>query len=116
MLAHERLSIVDVTHGAQPLLSPDGKQALAVNGEIYNHQDLRAELHHAYDFQTDSDCEVILPLYLEHGADFLNRLRGMYAFVLYDEATEDEAVDPALELRSGDELAAEIQRFLRDQD
>lgn len=85
VLAHERLAIVDVNTGAQPLLSPDGKQSLAVNGEIYNHQALRKQLAHAYSFRTESDCEVILPLYLEKGSDFLNDLQGMFAFVLYDE-------------------------------
>lgn len=85
VLAHERLAIVDVNTGAQPLISPDGKQSLAVNGEIYNHQFLRKQLAHNYAFSTESDCEVILPLYLEKGSDFLNDLQGMFAFVLYDE-------------------------------
>jgi asparagine synthase (glutamine-hydrolysing) len=85
VLAHERLSIVDVNTGAQPLYSEDGKQVLAVNGEIYNHRQLRNELPASYRYSTESDCEVILPLYLQHGADFLDRLRGMFAFVLYDE-------------------------------
>jgi len=65
VLAHERLAIVDVNTGAQPLLSPDGRQSLAVNGEIYNHRSLRKSLEQPYDFATESDCEVILPLYLE---------------------------------------------------
>jgi len=85
VLAHERLAIVDVNTGAQPLLSPDGKQSLAVNGEIYNHQSLRKQFADSYEFSTESDCEVILPLYLEKGSDFLNDLQGMFAFVLYDE-------------------------------
>lgn len=88
VLAHERLAIVDVNTGAQPLLSESGRQALAVNGEIYNHQEIRAALKHAYAFNTESDCEVILPLYLKHGADFLEQLRGMFAFCLYDEAAD----------------------------
>ena len=83
ILAHERLAIVDVVHGAQPLLSDDGNQVLAVNGEIYNHRELRADFAD-YAFRTDSDCEVILPLYRRHGRDFLNRLKGMFAFVLWD--------------------------------
>ena len=62
VLAHERLTIVDVNTGAQPLLSPDGKQSLAVNGEIYNHKQLRKSLEQPYEFATESDCEVILPL------------------------------------------------------
>ncbi len=86
VLAHERLAIVDVNTGAQPLISPDGQQSLAVNGEIYNHRALRGQLAHSYDFSTESDCEVILPLYLEKGSAFLNDLQGMFAFVLYDES------------------------------
>ncbi len=85
VLAHERLSIVDVNTGAQPLFSATGTQVLAVNGEIYNHRELRSELAPDYVYRTESDCEVILPLYLEQGHQFLDRLRGMYAFVLYDE-------------------------------
>lgn len=84
VLAHERLAIVDVNTGAQPLLSADGECALAVNGEIYNHQELRAGELADYAFTTASDCEVILPLYQRHGAGFLNDLRGMFAFVLFD--------------------------------
>jgi asparagine synthase (glutamine-hydrolysing) len=86
ILAHERLAIVDVNTGAQPLLSPDGMQSLAVNGEIYNHRKLREGLEIDFKFATESDCEVILPLYLQKGTEFLNDLHGMFAFVLYDEA------------------------------
>ena len=85
ILAHERLSIVDPESGGQPLFSPDGKQVLAVNGEIYNHQDIRRRYAGAYDFQTGSDCEVILALYRDRGIDFLEELSGIFAFVLYDE-------------------------------
>jgi len=85
VLAHERLSIVDVNTGAQPLLSESGRQALAVNGEIYNHQPIRDRFKGTYTFKTHSDCEVILPLYLEQGTDFLEELSGMFAFCLYDE-------------------------------
>jgi len=85
VLAHERLAIVDINTGAQPIMSENGRQALAVNGEIYNHQDIRDEFEGRYAFRTESDCEVILPLYLEHGPDFLDQLSGMYAFCLYDE-------------------------------
>ena len=85
VLAHERLAIVDINTGAQPILSESGRQALAVNGEIYNHQDIRIQFTGRYRFRTESDCEVILPLYLQHGTDFLDRLSGMYAFCLYDE-------------------------------
>lgn len=86
ILVHERLAIVGVDSGAQPLLSGDGRQALAVNGEIYNHRVLRARCEPGYAFQTHSDCEVILPLYLQRGPDFLNELEGMFAFVLWDAA------------------------------
>jgi len=88
ILAHERLAIVDVNTGAQPLFSPDRKQSLAVNGEIYNHKLLRKSLKQPFDFATESDCEVILPLYLEKGENFLNDLQGMFAFVLYDESAD----------------------------
>ena len=84
VLAHERLAIVDVMGGAQPLLNPAGTHALAVNGEIYNHRELRAGLQEPFAFQTESDCEVILALYRDHGADFLDKLVGIFAFVLYD--------------------------------
>lgn len=84
VLAHERLAIVDVLHGAQPLRNAEGTHVLAVNGEIYNHRALRAELASPYAFQTDSDCEIILALYREHGTAFIDRLNGIFAFVLYD--------------------------------
>ena len=92
ILAHERLSIVDPESGGQPLFSPDRKQILAVNGEIYNHQDIRRRYAGHYDFQTGSDCEVILALYREKGIDFLEDLRdlsGIFAFVLYDEERDE---------------------------
>ena len=84
ILAHERLSIVDVEHGAQPLRSADGRLVLAVNGEIYNHRELREQLRQPYDFQTASDCEIILALYRERGTELLAALNGIFAFVLYD--------------------------------
>ncbi|AOP43865.2 asparagine synthase B [Edwardsiella piscicida] len=84
ILAHERLSIVDVNTGAQPLYNAQRTHVLAVNGEIYNHQALRERLGDRYAFQTGSDCEVILALYQEYGPDFLDQLRGMFAFILYD--------------------------------
>jgi asparagine synthase (glutamine-hydrolysing) len=85
ILAHERLSIVDPESGGQPLFSPDKKQVLAVNGEIYNHQETRRRFAGQYEFQTGSDCEVILALYREKGIHFLEDLSGIFAFVLYDE-------------------------------
>lgn len=85
ILAHERLSIVDPESGQQPLFSPDKKHILAVNGEIYNHQDIRRQYEDKYEFQTGSDCEVILALYREKGAALLEDLSGIFAFALYDE-------------------------------
>lgn len=89
ILTHERLSIVDPQSGGQPLYSPDGKQVLAVNGEIYNHKELRARYEERYIFRTGSDCEVILALYRDKGTDFLEELNGIFAFALYD-ADRDE--------------------------
>ena len=88
VLAHERLAIVDVVHGAQPLIDETGTVVLAVNGEIYNHRELRASLSEEHSFRTDSDCEVILPLYRERGVDFVDQLNGIFAFVLYDSARD----------------------------
>lgn len=85
ILAHERLSIVDPASGGQPLVSPDGKVVLCVNGEIYNHRELREQLKAEYEFQTGSDCEVILALYQKKGIHFLEDLSGIFAFALYDE-------------------------------
>ena len=89
VLMHERLSIVDVEHGAQPLYDTKTQRVLAVNGEIYNHQDLAKELTKPHDWQTHSDCEVLLYLYDEFGTDFLNDLDGIFAFCLYDPKTKD---------------------------
>ena len=102
ILAHERLSIVDPESGGQPLFSPDKKQVLAVNGEIYNHQDIRRRFAGQYEFQTGSDCEVVLSLYRsltpnpspkgegdflthEQICSMLEQLNGIFAFALYDE-------------------------------
>ncbi|HLV24390.1 MAG TPA: asparagine synthase B, partial [Moheibacter sp.] len=84
ILSHERLAIVDPTSGKQPLFGKDNKLILAVNGEIYNHNELRNSFPH-YPFQTRSDCEVILALYPEKGKDFLDELNGIFGFALYDE-------------------------------
>lgn len=83
ILAHERLSIVDPLSGGQPLISPDGKHILCVNGEIYNHKDIRRRTD--YEFKTGSDCESILALYQDKGKNFLEDLSGIFAFALYDE-------------------------------
>ena len=87
ILAHERLSIVDVDNGAQPLYNKARNHILAVNGEIYNHKELGA-LYPNFEFQTKSDCEIILALYQAHGTEFLDKLNGMFAFALYDETND----------------------------
>lgn len=84
ILAHERLAIVDPESGRQPLYSPDKKQVLAVNGEIYNHQSIRQRYKERFQFQTGSDCEVILALYREMGDRLVDELNGIFAFALYD--------------------------------
>ncbi len=84
ILAHERLAIVDPQSGGQPLYSKDKKLVLAVNGEIYNHQELRKQLEGEYEFQTKSDCEVILALYRKKGPKFMEDLNGIFGFALYD--------------------------------
>ena len=100
ILAHERLSIVDPESGKQPLFSPDGRRILAVNGEIYNHKDIRNRFAGKYEYQTGSDCEVILSLYQEWrdtladsnltaAPPFLNQLSGIFAFALYDEENDE---------------------------
>ena len=89
ILCHERLSIVDPQSGKQPLYSPEGRQVLAVNGEIYNHQAIRQATAADYEYQTGSDCEVILALYRAHGIHFLEQLSGIFAFALYDEERDE---------------------------
>ncbi|MCM1336466.1 MAG: asparagine synthase B [Candidatus Amulumruptor caecigallinarius] len=88
ILAHERLSIVDPESGGQPLKTADGKVILAVNGEIYNHRQLREKYAGKYEFLTGSDCEVILALYRDKGPEFLEELNGIFAFALYDEEND----------------------------
>ena len=88
VLAHERLAIVDPTSGKQPIISDDGLKVIAVNGEIYNHIDLKERHTPDYNFKTESDCEVILALYQEKGVNFLNDLNGIFAFALYDSSND----------------------------
>lgn len=92
IITHERLSIVDPESGGQPLYSKDRKLILGVNGEIYNHQSIRERYKDSYEFQTLSDCEVILALYRDKGKDFLEDINGIFAFVLYDEVTNSYLV------------------------
>lgn len=84
IMAHERLAIVDPASGKQPLFSPDKKLVLAANGEIYNHRELRKQFDGNYNFQTESDCEVILALYKEKGVDFVDEMNGIFGFAIYD--------------------------------
>lgn len=84
IISHERLSIVDPFSGKQPLISDDGTIILAANGEIYNHKEIRKEFEGKYNFKTQSDCEVIIPLYKAYGKDFIEKLSGIFAFALYD--------------------------------
>jgi len=89
-IGHERLAIMDPESGSQPLVSPDGQVVVAVNGEIYNYKELYAALEKPYTPMTGSDCEVILPLYDQHGpvVDMVRNLRGMFSFILYDRKTD----------------------------
>ncbi len=84
ILTHERLAIVDPASGKQPLFSEDKKLILAANGEIYNHRELRKQFEGIYNFQTESDCEVILALYQEKGVDFIDEMNGIFGFAIYD--------------------------------
>lgn len=84
ILVHERLSIVDIKSGGQPLYNKDKNLVLAVNGEIYNHQNIRNRFKGKYEFQSNSDCEVLLALYQEKGVNLFDELNGIYAFALYD--------------------------------
>jgi len=85
VLSHERLAIVDPTSGKQPLISPSKKLILAANGEIYNHRQLRSTCESTYEFQTESDCEIILALYEKEGKEFVHKLNGIFAFAIYDQ-------------------------------
>ena len=84
ILAHERLAIVDPASGKQPLFSEDKNLILAANGEIYNHRELRKQFEGRYNFQTESDCEIILALYQEKGEDFLDEMNGIFGFAIYN--------------------------------
>jgi len=92
ILTHERLSIVDPTSGKQPLYNHDKHLILSANGEIYNHRDIRKQYEGKYNFQTNSDCEVILALYQEKGDLFLEEINGIFAFAIYDEANDEYLV------------------------
>lgn len=89
ILAHERLAIVDPASGKQPLFSKDKSLVLAANGEIYNHRELRKQFDGKYEFQTESDCEVILALYKEKGSHFIDEMNGIFGFAIYDVENDD---------------------------
>ena len=89
IMGHERLAIVDPNSGKQPLYSPNKKNILAANGEIYNHLELREQLKNKYEFSTQSDCEIILALYQEKGIDFIDDLNGIFAFAIYDSINDE---------------------------
>lgn len=87
-MGFRRLGLIDLEEGNQPIYSPDKKLVIMMNGEIYNYMALREELSGlGHEFCTRSDTEVVLHLYMEYGADMLNRLRGMFAFVVYNTET-----------------------------
>jgi asparagine synthase (glutamine-hydrolysing) len=82
---HVRLSIIDISNGAQPMFSPDGRYVMIYNGEVYNFLELRQLLHQkGHKLKTYSDTEVILHMYMEFGKDMLNQLNGMFSFAIYD--------------------------------
>jgi len=83
-LGHRRLSIIDVGGSAQPMGNEDGSIQIVFNGEIYNYKELRQQLTANHQFQTDGDTEVIVHLYEEHGLDFVQHLRGMFAIAIWD--------------------------------
>ena len=84
IMAHERLAIVDPASGKQPLFTKDKSLVLAANGEIYNHRELRKQFEGKFEFQTESDCEVILALYQAKGTSFVDELNGIFGFAIYD--------------------------------
>jgi asparagine synthase (glutamine-hydrolysing) len=120
-LAHRRLSIIDLATGRQPM-TVEGV-TVAFNGEIYNYVELRAELERqGHAFRTTSDTEVLLRMYLEHGVEFVARLNGMFAFVLYDAprgrivaARDHFGIKPLYVHRSDERVlfASEIKALLR---
>ena len=110
ILAHERLSIVDPASGGQPLRSKDGQLILTVNGEIYNHRELREQLKDEYEFQTGSDCEVILALYRKYGVGCVEKLSGIFGFALYDE-TDSKASPPHTDSSLRDTISIAVIRI-----
>ncbi len=89
ILSHERLAIVDPISGKQPLYSENRSIVLAVNGEIYNHLNLRDQFKCTYNFRTNSDCEVLIPMYQKYGPNFVKKLNGIFAFAIYDKVKDE---------------------------
>ncbi|UFK41097.1 7-cyano-7-deazaguanine synthase [Pectobacterium parvum] len=81
-----RLAIVDESYGVQPVITSNGRFSCCMNGEIYNHKELRRELSFHYDFKTESDTEVCLAAWVHWGKEFVEKLQGMFAIAIYDHA------------------------------
>lgn len=121
-MGFRRLSIIDLAHGRQPMYNNDETKVLTFNGEIYNYQEIRKELQEmGYEFKTDVDSEVLIHGYQAWGADLLQKLRGMYAFVIYDSKTQEVfgardhfGIKPLYYYDDGDTFmwASEIKAFL----
>ena len=121
-LGFRRLSIIDLAGGSQPIYNEDDTKAIVFNGEIYNYQEIREELIKCgHEFKTNSDTEVLLHGYEEYGSKLLNKLRGMFAFIIYDlqnntlfGARDFYGIKPLYYYKNGEEFmfASEIKAFL----
>lgn len=88
MLGFDRLSIVGTKNGTQPIKNESSSIFLLCNGEIYNHREIKRQLHHKHQFSTETDCEVIIHLYEEDPVDFVSKLKGQFAFLIYDQENQ----------------------------
>ena len=123
-LGHRRLSIIDLSTGHQPLSNEDGSLWIVFNGEVYNYQELRKELiAQGHSFKTHSDTEVIVHLFEEYGESCIEKLRGMFAFALWDDkmkllllARDRVGIKPLYYMLSSESIifASEIKAILRD--
>ena len=89
-IGFKRLSILDVEHGSQPFTSPDGRYTAVFNGEIYNFKELKQQLSD-WEFKSNSDGEILIPMLIKYGVDFVKKLNGMFAISIYD-AKEDKFI------------------------